>query len=389
MKIIDDEFAISELVILYIKDELSVKQKERLHAWLNDSEKNRDLFEKLKSKEHFIEKSKKDKKFEDPTRWIYISKEINKRKRKLRLRYGAIAASFFVPLLIGSYFFMQSEEVMKAPRTIIKPGKNEAVLITDNGEEINLSNNNFKLNTSGVIKIQNKNNVLSYEKEKAETVVEKMEYNTIVVPRGGEYQMVLADGTKVWLNSESELRFPVNFVEDTRTVWVKGEAFFEVAHDKEKPFFAMVNEKSIEVLGTEFNIKAYPEESEIITTLQSGSVKFNFEDKSQMLTPDHQIIYSEITGETELKEVNVQEVTAWVHGKFYFKSLNLEKIMVVLGRWYNFEMEFEDVEAKDLIFRGMIYRGMTFEDVVDIIKETTNVQIENYGNKITISLKEL
>ncbi len=390
MKRLADKYLISELVFLQISGDISNRQKEILLAWVNESEENKLFFQHLLSKESYKAKLQVYQAFDQQARWGNIAHAITKYRRKRLLKYSAIAASFLMLFASGGYLLFYSGNNEEGTQTVaterqepISPGGKDAILITEEGS-IRLSAEKFQINSSGS-SIVNNGQTVSYTDSKTAENAKKLVYNTIMVPRGGEYKLVLADGTQVWLNSESEIRFPIRFGEVHRQVWLQGEAYFKVVENKRKPFSVMVDGKTVEVLGTSFNIKAYEDEDQMVTTLESGAVKFSYGDQSQPLSPNHQIVFSESHSSMEMKKVNVAEVIAWVNGEFYFKSLELKEIMKQLGRWYDFDVDFKDKELEGYLFRGFISRKMEFREVADIIEETSKVNIKLDGKTVEVS----
>ena len=388
-----DTHQISELIFLYITEKISNKQKEILFSWVNESEENKLFFQHLLSKQSYIEKLKVCDEFDEQGRWNNIVDAIRKFRRKRFLKYSAIAASFLMLFTVGGYLFFNAgidknnnKTVVNNEKGSIVPGGKEALLVTEEGS-IKLSNEKFQINSAGS-SIVNNGSTLSYQGAKAAQKTDELIYNSIIVPRGGEYKLVLADGTQVWLNSQSEIKYPVSFRKESRRVWLKGEAYFRVVEDKNSPFLVMVDEKEVEVLGTSFNIKAYEDEDKMVTTLESGSVKFRHKDQNQLLSPNFQIIFSESDSSIEMRKADVTEAIAWVNGDFYFKSLELKEIMKQLGRWYDFDVEFKDSELEDYLFRGFISRKMDFREVAEIIEETSKVTIKTEEKMVKISLKK-
>lgn len=317
-------------------------------------------------------------------------KQFNKsigRSTRIRL-FSSLSIAASLMLLVGSYFIFMKEEKTEALRVaeVIKPGASKALLYLGDGRKIDLSKKNIQINDGDISGISNDSiQGLQYNKVVTKQA-EKVVYNTVKIPKGGEYQMTLADGTKVWLNSDSEMKFPVQFKGNKREIFLKGEAYFKVAHNKKKPFVARLAKGSIKVLGTEFNINAYDDEEEMVTTLVNGSVQFSSSNNKhdKILKPNQQVVYNSIKNELSLKEVDTKPFTAWKDGKFYFKSMELEKIMRQLERWYNFNVFYNNEELKTYKFRGVILKDMTLNEALKIIEETTNIRFKLKGKTVTI-----
>ena len=216
--------------------------------------------------------------------------------------------------------------------------------------------------------------------------VVKEEYNKLVTPIGGEYRLTLSDGTKVFLNAASELKYPVEFMGDRRVVDLDGEAYFEVHKDNQRPFVVRTKGAEVCVLGTSFNVNTYGDDGRIYTTLVNGSVRVlsvkNGQEK--VLTPGMQGVMNMQTGQLMVREVDVESYVAWREGRFVFRTMTLDLIMQQLQRWYDFEVFYQNLELKDYEFRGVIKRDMDLDKVLSVIKATTNVDFEVKGKVITI-----
>ena len=206
-------------------------------------------------------------------------------------------------------------------------------------------------------------------------------YNTVTVPRGGEYKLVLADGTIVWLNSDSHIRYPVTFSGNTRQVELEGEAYFEVAKDVEKPFIVRMNEYNVRVTGTQFNVRNYLNES-LATTLVEGGVQIERKGKVDRLRPGQQAVLE--NNEIRIRVVNVEEQVAWRHGAFGFTQCRLENIMEELARWYDVDVVYEDEEVKDYPFGCNFSRHATIEPLLKVFEATGTIETSIHGRKIWI-----
>ena len=217
--------------------------------------------------------------------------------------------------------------------------------------------------------------------------VEELFYHKIVVPRGGEYTVELNDGTRVRLNADSELRFPVKFVGNERKVFLKGEAYFEVERDTSRPFRVDVHgDAIIEVLGTEFNVNAYPENAEIFATLVLGKVRVADlqTDSTVVLLPNQQAALS--GAGINVKEVNQEDFISWINGRFYFEKMPLEEILIQLGRWYDLQVFWANEELKSYEFTGAIWRDNTIRQTLDMIEKTTDVCFTVSGRTVTVNV---
>jgi len=241
----------------------------------------------------------------------------------------------------------------------------KAVLVKANGDELVLDKRSLRLNEENGAVLAADSSGLQYDVVDS-LIEDSLVYNTLTVPRGGVYQLTLADGTKVWMNSGSRLVYPVAFTGNTREVALTGEAYFDVREDATKPFTVVTGLGKIKVLGTRFNVKFYPEEASVVTTLVHGSVSFsNNVVPETRLSPGYQLKYDEGRDTVGVQKVNVSYYVGWRDNQLAFQGETLENIMRVLARWYDVEVVFEDGELKQLEFSGNLDR---YEDIGKFFK---------------------
>ncbi|MEO9003985.1 MAG: FecR domain-containing protein [Ginsengibacter sp.] len=314
--------------------------------------------------------------------------------RRFWVRVSAAAAIIFFMLLTGTYFLRQKDQniIVQQRHSIqpikdIPPGTKNATLTLDNGKTIVLdSAANGTLTRLGNIKVLKINGQIAYDKTGKLELNTKPVYNTVSTARGNQYQVVLADGSKVWLNAASSIRFPSYFTGNDRKVEITGEAYFEVAKDASKPFSVQFISRSgekgeIQVLGTHFNLNAYPDEQDIKTTLLEGSVKIKRGNSSQILTPGQQAnINSDAI--TIKKNIVVSDVIAWKDGFFVFDNTNLKMIMRQVARWYDVEVNFEG-KIPEEGYTGKVSRNLPLSGFLKML-ELNDVNVRAEGRKITI-----
>ena len=274
----------------------------------------------------------------------------------------------------------------------IGPGGNKAILVLANGSNVILdSAHNGVLGKSGqshFIKI--KNGQLAYHNQESSRIKEdkktkqQIQYNTLITPRGGQYQITLADGTKVWLNSGSSLKFPVAFTGQERVVKLTGEAYFEVIEDKEHPFKVLTSNMEVEDLGTHFNISAYPDEPNIKTTLLEGSVAVRNSGNEVTLKPGQQSIASnQTTGEIKVENVDTEMSVAWKNGYFSFHNTSIYEIMKEISRWYDVDVHFDD--SLHVYLNGEISRDVKVSKVFEMLELTGELKFYIEGKKILVA----
>ncbi len=302
------------------------------------------------------------------------------------LRYTAVVLSLFICATLLWYYFPTKEIVLENQKVSIIPGEKRAQLILASGEEIILGKEykSFEINQPGArVYGDSISGKLKYSKIDISASSE-IQYNTLKVPKGGEFYLELADGSKVWLNSETVIKYPVSFGGNTRDVYIQGEAYFNVAHDKSKPFFVHSGNVNVKVLGTRFNVSAYPEEDILQTTLVSGSVKVNKGNSDVILKPSYQYSFNKLTGESEVRKVDTDLYTSWVDGKFYFKGFTFEDVVRKLERWYDFEMFYLNEEVKHMKFRGVINKHEPLEMMLRKLEKTADICFRIKGKTIIV-----
>lgn len=317
------------------------------------------------------------------------------KKSKMRRLYNVVrlAAILALPIAITTYmmftFFELNESQLAQAPVEIAPGSTKAQLYLSDGRTVDLDNTEdaqiAEVNGAMILK---DGYGLDYQSKTEALASGVVLENVIVTPVGGEYQVTLSDGTKVWMNAKSEIRYPVKFTGDTRKVAVVGEVYFEVAKDKNRPFLVEAGGVEIKVLGTQFNVMAYEDEDKIETTLVEGSVELKgkgFDDMVSkiVLKPGDKADYSLVNRKVEVSKVNTDLYTAWIKGKFVFEKEDLGAIMRKLERWYNVKVFYQSQDLKDYRFSARIDRYGNIENVLSKMELTTKVKfdIEN-GNVV-------
>jgi ferric-dicitrate binding protein FerR (iron transport regulator) len=250
----------------------------------------------------------------------------------------------------------------------ILPGGKNAVLILSNGEKVDLKSESGTIvdKNSGVL-LTNANNILNYSDQSASASDTKDTYNTIITPRGGEYQLRLADGTLVWMNALSQLRYPTKFSGQRREVFLSGEAYFEVAKNASKPFIVKTSLSQVEVIGTHFNISAYSDSEVNTTTLLEGAVQLKGEKSSAILRPDQQASVDERGLVSAIRKVDVNRFVDWKNGFFELDNSDIKQIMTKAARWYDINVKFDGPIPKNKL-NGRISRSVDFAELLEILR---------------------
>lgn len=309
------------------------------------------------------------------------------RQTKIFSLWPRIAAAAVVIIMGTAIFYFPNktatvQQQSQLLKNDIKPGGNKAYLTLANGTRITLTDakNGQLANQSGVTITKVANGQVIYAAARTgQHAAASNAYNFIETPRGGQYQIQLPDGTAVWLNAASSLKYPASFAgSKDRKVVLQGEAYFEVARDKAHPFIVVTSKQQVEVLGTHFNINSYADELDTRTTLLEGSVRLN---GKTILKPGEQAVLK--ADEIAVAEVNVNKAIAWKNGKFVFVSEDIERIMRKLSRWYNVEVVFEG-DFKDETFTGSINRDENISGILDKITFTQAVRFKIEGRRVTV-----
>lgn len=303
-------------------------------------------------------------------------------------RWMAYAAGLVLLLGIAGIMHWQSDGRTgdMVPENI-QMARGDVLLILSNGKQVAIGKDSVQVSQEGLAaEIQVAAKTIRYTEEddgeKEET------FNTLVIPRGGEYRIILADGSRVWLNAETEFRYPVNFTGDCRRVYLKGEAYFEVAKNTEKPFIVQTpGEVELKVLGTRFNVASYPDEPDVVTTLAEGSVEASSRDEKMLIRPDEQVSFHKNSRSFTRRQVDAATYLAWKEGKFIFENQSLEQIMKRLQRWYEMDVFYANEAVKSYRFSGDLKKYDDFGRIVQMIEEVAGLQISIKNKCVVIGTK--
>ena len=369
---------IEKIVIKYFAKSASVDELEILSKWL-DNPTHIDLFKDLVRTNCLVEYSMID--FDtDNEKQIIKARIYQKQSKKSKIRYiNFYKYAAAVILIVGlGYMFTNnlsnksSNDTPTIVNTIIEPGTDKAILTLEDGTELTLEKGqNFKTQNAN-----SNGEAIVYESTKIKS--KEIQYNYLTIPRGGQYRIVLSDKTEVWLNSDTKLKYPVTFIKGKpRFVeLVYGEAYFNVSpsSDNEGAVFQVNNQSQvIEVLGTEFNLKAYNNDDNVFTTLVEGKIAINFNNSEKVdLLPNQQVEWNPNTNTLSVKkDVNVYNEISWKYGVFNFNGKPLKEIMKTISRWYDVEILFLDKKIEETEFVGVIRKNRNLEDIL--------INIKNFG----------
>ncbi|PBJ09346.1 FecR family protein [Flavobacterium sp. ACN6] len=393
------EFVIADLIRKELLiGELSIEENAFLQEWLSVP-KNLEYYQKvidletLQSKEAFYNSINTDAAFERIQEKLHFNEQpvISLFNYRKVWKYAAVIV--FLAGITSVFFYVNNKELSNKDEVVvnsIEPKYNNPTLVLADGTVISLEPKKEKIvSKNGVI--SNVNHVLVYDAKDLKGVVSTGD-NTLIVPVGGIYAVNLSDGTKVWLNSKSSLKYPVEFSGNTRNVTLEGEAYFEVSKNPHSPFTVKTKSGNVTVLGTHFNISVYEEDRNFETTLSEGKVKVSGiskskENESVVLSPGQQ---AKVRNESvSVAEVDASVYSAWKDGKFYFENENLKNILTKMARWYNFNVKFEQKALEQIKFTGIVLKDEPIEHFLDIISKTSNVKYKitkvNQTYEVTVS----
>lgn len=389
--------SISQLIYKEKSNLLTDKDATTLEEWKNESEENQFIYQRLSQELDMDSKMNEYNAINSEKAWIKLESGLKTERKTIKLfkRFIRYAAVLILPLAIGGYLVYKAIDTVGTYEEIlvdnIAPGTQKASLILANGEVIDLENQQDSLiNIHNGSLLSNINHMLSYTNgQLAQTAIE---WHRLVVPKGGEYQLQLPDGTQVWLNSDSELKYTDRFVGKDRIVHLKGEAYFDVAEDKEHAFIVKTNSMDVKVYGTEFNIMAYEDEEAVHTTLVEGSVGVNLKNETgivenMMLKPNMQVTYIKGDVKGEIRTVETSLYTGWKDGLFQFNDEDLGSILRKLSRWYDVKIFFQNPSIQNIRFTGEMKRFDEFTTILNLLKLGSNVEFEVNGNVLIVNQK--
>ncbi|BDF52603.1 MULTISPECIES: FecR family protein [Butyricimonas] len=388
---------IDQLIWRVLDGKASEGEIRELKGWIEEKESNREYFRQWKKIWNMtngptLSVSRKQREKERFLKSIHQSYAGKVRKRRI-IHYWPVAAS--VVLLVGVFvgFALNEWSQMKADQGIaqterIVPGV-KAELILSTGERVCLAQRSEFIEGMKESGIRNDSLAgLNYvgAKIQGKEIGEEIVYNTMQIPVGGFYQLKLADGTKVWLNSLTQLRFPVTFAGEERKVYLTGEAYFEVARDSVHPFIVATDEgMEVKVYGTEFNVDTY-RKGTVKTTLVNGKVgiRVSATGEEVRLSPNQMALFTKATQSIQVENVDPYGAVAWKDGKFVFEDEPMEEIMERLSRWYDVKVFYANERIKKHTFTGIITRFADISDVLHLMEETAAVEFNIQGNIVTV-----
>lgn len=384
-----DSKDIYQIIYSVLAGEATVEEHHIFQVWVEASEANRAEYARLK---HLYEattlRAREEKIYDTDRAWLQVRTHTVGRKKTFRLplwtRYAAMVA-----IIVSAGLFILSQRTHTPVVAEVNMEEfDEPTLLLDNGEKVPLTEKSFSREEKHVVIKNDANNQLVYESEKeSEPANEKS--NHLVIPKGKTYQVLLSDGTRIWLNSETELTYPTHFAGNERKVTLVGEAYFEVAKNTENPFIVNANGMEVKVLGTSFNVSCYTSDGTFSTTLVEGSVAVKAaSNKITTLAPSEQFTFNKEKNKTAVRIVNTELFTSWMDGKYIFKDATLDEIIRKLQRWYDFSVHYEDENLKHNRYSLEIDRNTKLDQLLEVISYTSDVKLERTNHIINIQLKK-
>lgn len=380
---------IYQIILSDLAGEATEEELLCLSKWLEESEANRMEYAKIKQLYRRTSRKTKEQTYNVDKAWLNVQRQTIHKKRDLSLWVG-YAAMVAIILSIGMIFFTneQNQTPISKVNKVNVNDYDQPTLLLENGETIKLNEGSFARQQKHITIKNEAKEKLVYET--IDKIAEnKIQNNHIIIPKGKTYQLILSDGTRIRLNSESELIYPTLFTGNKREVTLIGEAFFEVAKNKEKPFIVNANEVEINVLGTTFNVCSYAKDKTISTTLIEGSVSVRAnQGKKQIIIPSEQFTYNKQNKQTDIQTVDTELYTSWINGKYIFKHATLEEIINKLQLWYDFSVVYQDENLRNNRYSLIAEKDIDLDKLLEVISYTSEVKLERTGAN-TINIKKI
>lgn len=387
----EQEYKIAALIQRYVSGNATEEERNEVERWMAESEEHGVLMEKFRSDAFWQEQLAEHDIFDVEVAFKRFRKSKREKERRLLVyRVAGVAAVLLVVLGVAVYSWIRKEtgpENMAQLVEVLSPGSSRATLILAGGKEVHL-NDSMHLEIKeqmAMIKVKGDEVYYSEDAEYADSSDLQPSINKVVTSRGGEYKLILSDGTKVWLNADSRFEFPSKFVGQERCVYVEGEVYFEVAKDVSHPFVVTTKQAKVRVLGTSFNVRAYPDEI-YRTTLLEGCVEVLYKKDVVKLQPHEQWILDE--GVRRVAPVNVRMAASWKNGSFAFDDEPLLNVFQELERWYDVHVFIANEEIREMKFTGIFPRYANMDKVLNIVELATGVSCKVSNRTIVISKHE-
>ena len=381
-----ENFRIAKFLASLFTHSAIPEEEKAYREWINENPEHQKLAKRILNEETYEKNTQLIKSFSSQKAWDRIYPRLGGEKAsgflswRKSLKYAALILLLIIPASYLIYNWVAGETISD-----ITPGTLGGELILSDGKSFNLSDNNLPENAVRAFVIDSKG--INYQIPANKPQVKEIQ-NILRTLQGMECLITLSDGTRVHLNAETRLTYPVCFSSKERIVQIEGEAYFDVAPDKEHPFIVKTSHTSVRVTGTSFNVRAYADEDTESTTLISGTVRINSGNEEFELVPNQHYTYNKNTGTNTVANVNTDLYTSWESGSFIFLNVPLENVMSYLSKWYGFQYSFEDEAAKQVRIGAYLNRYANMNPIIDMITELNLVNIKQREGILHISYKQ-
>lgn len=381
-----ENFRIAKFLASLFTHSAIPEEEKAYREWINENPEHQKLAKRILNEETYKKNTQLIKSFSSQKAWDRIYPRLGGEKAsgflswRKSLKYAALILLLIIPASYLIYNWVAGEPIGE-----ITPGTHGGELTLSNGNTFNLFDNALPEGAAEIFIIDSKG--INYQTPANKPKVKEIK-NTLRTLHGMECHIVLSDGTKVHLNAESQLTYPICFNNKERIVQVEGEAYFDVAPDKAHPFIVQTPHTSIRVTGTSFNVRAYADEGVESTTLVSGAVKINNENEDYELLPNQHFLYDKNSQKGIVSNVNAELYTSWESGSFIFINIPLENVMSYLSKWYGFKYTFEDDAAKQVKIGAYLNRYANMNPIIDMIMELNMVDIKQREGVLHIAYKQ-
>ncbi|MFV0554748.1 MAG: FecR family protein [Mangrovibacterium sp.] len=375
------------LIQMQLMGQLNEEQQSKLDCWLEESPGNRQLFEQIKSSKDLSKRLALREQINLDEEWQALQRKMRRSKQRFISPFIKYAAAVVLILSVAVALLVRDYRQSDSPAVELLENlhfNQKAILTLASGERVELGSERKKeIVLQDGVSLQDSVGELVYCPIDAPAKDRPLRYNTISIPRGGEYRLRLEDGTVVYLNSESELRFPEHFAANCRQIELKGEAYLKVSKDANRPFIVQTSHADIEVLGTAFNVSSYDSEAYSTATLVEGSIKVSSGDEATIIVPGQQ---ARVDSEERIsvQEVDVEKVISWTRGVFEFENDCVEDVFKTLARWYDVDFSYADEHTKDYRLTGRFRRSSDVNEVLSTIQKTNVIAFKIQDRKIEV-----
>ena len=383
---IKETLSISDKISDILSKELDVGSQHVLDSWLAQNEQNKALFNKICS-DNTIREKIYNYKNSDAEQAFNDFLKARKQRSNRRIYYRVLSGAAVIAICFGFWALIRIQEqetqnlqVTETEQQLSDMPANKPVLTLGDGTRMNVWGDNlyFKETEKGQ-KIMLGDSLLSQKEDS----ITADSYNTLEVPLRCDFNFTMSDGTRVWINAASTLKYPAKFAADSRTVYASGEIYLEVAKDAGRPFYVVVDGITVKVLGTSFNIRAYADENDTKVTLLEGKIAAQINDKEYTLTPGKQLKRDKTFGETSVRTVDPAEIVSWTRGYYIFKKARLQEVVNTLKNWYGVNIMLSS-GASDIIYTGVVNKEEKLEVFLRRLEEVSNVKCSCNGKFVTI-----